>query len=87
MVRTDRSAAPSGASTASGAPAVAKQALAFSGRARIALVNGAVGIVMAPRGRLLLVLGFTITRGKIVEIDVVANPERIRQLDLAVLND
>jgi Sigma-70, region 4 len=87
VVRTDRSAAPSGASTASGAPAVAKQALAFSGRARIALVNGAVGIVMAPRGRLLLVLGFTITRGKIVEIDVVANPERIRQLDLAVLND
>jgi RNA polymerase sigma-70 factor (ECF subfamily) len=46
-----------------------------------------VGIVVAPRGRLLLVLGFTITRGKIVEIDVVADPERIRQLDLAVLND
>jgi hypothetical protein len=90
VVRTDRSAASSGASTASGAPAVAKQALAFSGRARfaqIALVNGAVGIVVAPRGRLLLVLGFTITRGKIVEIDVVADPERIRQLDLAVLND
>jgi hypothetical protein len=34
-----------------------------------------------------MVLRFTITRGKIVEIDVVADPERLRQLDLAVLND
>jgi hypothetical protein len=35
----------------------------------------------------MMVLRFTITRGKIVEIDVVADPERLRQLDLAVLND
>jgi RNA polymerase sigma-70 factor (ECF subfamily) len=38
-----------------------------------------------PRGRLLLVLGLTITRGKIVEIDVIADPARLGQLDLAVL--
>jgi hypothetical protein len=37
--------------------------------------------------RLSVVFGFTITRGKIVEIDVVADPERLRQLDLAVLGD
>ena len=46
-----------------------------------------VGVVMAPRGRLFRALSFTITRGKIVQIDVIADPERLRQLDLAVLND
>ena len=55
--------------------------------ARPALVNGAVGVVVAPRGRLLIVLGFTIRGGKIVEIDAIADPARLRQLDLAVLND
>jgi RNA polymerase sigma factor (sigma-70 family) len=71
----------------SGAAAVAGT---FSGRARFAqpaLVNGAVGAVWAPGGRPRVVLGFTITRGKIVEIDLLADPERLRQLDLAVLND
>jgi hypothetical protein len=50
-------------------------------------VNGAVGVVVAPRGRLLMVLGFTIARGKIVEIDAIADPARLRQLDLAILDD
>ena len=52
-----------------------------------ALVNGAVGVVVAPRGRLFRALSFTIKRGKIVQVDVIADPERLRQLDLAVLND
>jgi hypothetical protein len=71
--RADSAAMPSGASReVRGAPAVAKQ---FSGRARLAqpaLVNGAVGIVVAPLGRLLMVLSVTFTRGKIAEIDVIA---------------
>ncbi len=73
-----------------GARTWAKGALAFSRHARFArpaLVNGAVGVVMAPRGRLFRALSFTITRGKIVQIDVIADPARLRQLDLAVLND
>jgi RNA polymerase sigma factor (sigma-70 family) len=73
-----------------GARTWAKGAIAFSRHARFArpaLVNGAVGVVMAPRGRLFRALSFTITRGKIVEIGVIADPERLRQLDLAVLND
>ena len=41
---------------------------------------------MAPRGRLLLVLGFTISGEKIIEIDAIADPERLRRLDLAVLD-
>jgi hypothetical protein len=46
-----------------------------------------VGIVVAPRGRLLMVLDFTVRRGKIVEIDAIADPERLRQLELTVLDD
>lgn len=68
-----------------GAAAVAKQ---FSGRAqgaRSALVNGAVGIVVVRQGRLFLILKPTIKHGKIVEIEVVADPARLRQLRLSVL--
>jgi hypothetical protein len=42
---------------------------------------------VAPRGRPFAVMGFTVRRGKIVEIDVLADPARLRQLDLAVLDD
>lgn len=42
---------------------------------------------MAPHGRLSRVVTFKVRRGKIVEIDVVADRERLRQLDLAVLTD
>jgi RNA polymerase sigma-70 factor (ECF subfamily) len=69
---------------------LAKQALAFSqhaGLAQPALVNGAVGVVVGRRGRLVRVLGFAVRNGKIVEIDILADPARLRQLDLAVLND
>jgi RNA polymerase sigma-70 factor (ECF subfamily) len=71
-----------------GAPAVAR--IAARGRARAArpaLLNGAVGVVVAPRGRLLLVLGFTIRGGKIVGIDAIADPARLRRLDLVFLDD
>ena len=50
-------------------------------------MNGAVGAVWAPGGRPRVVFGFRITRGKIVVIDMLADPERLRQLDLVVLND
>jgi RNA polymerase sigma-70 factor (ECF subfamily) len=69
-----------------GAPAVARGALAYSARSRfaqLALVDGAVGMVVAPRGRLLVVLAFTFADGKIVVIDVVTDTERVRALDLA----
>jgi hypothetical protein len=49
------------------------------------LVNGAVGIVVAPGGRLLLALGLTIKDDQIIEMDVIADPARLGQLDLAVL--
>jgi RNA polymerase sigma factor (sigma-70 family) len=76
-----------------GAAAVAEQALNFSkfirsARARPALVNGAAGVVSwSPDGRLFAVMGFTVRHGKIVEIDILADPERLSQLDLALLDD
>ena len=73
-----------------GVRAVAEQTLTFSQLSpfvRPALVNGAAGVVVAPRGRPFAVMGFTVRRGKIVEIDVLADPARLRQLDLAVLDN
>ena len=68
---------------------MAKQALVWPGRARVAqaaLVNGAVGVIVARVVDCFLVLALTVSRGKIVEIDVVTDPGRLRQVDLAVLN-
>lgn len=70
-----------------GAAEVAKL---FSGRAqvaRMALVNGEIGIVVAPRGRLLLALVPTVVSGRIVALDVVAGPDRLRELQLGVAPD
>ena len=52
---------------------------------RPVLVNGAVGMVVILRGQLVAVAGFTVSRGKVVEIDVLADPERLARLDLASL--
>jgi RNA polymerase sigma factor (sigma-70 family) len=70
-----------------GAAAVAKQ---FVGRAQAtqpALVNGLVGVVVAPYGRLLGVLDLLIRGGKIAAITAITDPARLRQLHLAVLDD
>jgi RNA polymerase sigma-70 factor (ECF subfamily) len=76
-----------------GAAAVTEQTLTAGGfsqlarLARPALVNGAAGVVVAARGRPLAVVAFTVRHGKIVEIDVLGDPDRLRQLDLTVLNN
>ncbi len=92
VLRSDGGVVRPGASVVvRGARVVAARALTFSqlaGSARPALVNGAAGIVaFDQRGRPFSVMGFTITRGKIVEIDALADPERLRHLDLTILND
>jgi RNA polymerase sigma factor (sigma-70 family) len=87
VLRADGAAVRLGASReVRGAPAVAET---FSGRARAAqpvLVDGAPGLVWASGGRPRVVFGFTITDGRIVEIEMVADPERIGQLDLSILS-
>ncbi|MEU5791556.1 RNA polymerase sigma factor SigJ [Micromonospora purpureochromogenes] len=73
-----------------GAPTVAGQAVTF-GRLypfmRPALVNGAAGAVVAAQGRPISVMGFTVTDGRIVAVDVLSDPDRLRRLDLAGLDD
>ncbi len=88
VLRVDAAAAGS-ATTIRGAQAVAANARAFSANARFAepaLVDGAVGIVVAPQGRLALVLRFGVVGDKITEIDIEADPTRLRELSLAVLD-
>ena len=90
VLRADRAAAPPDGREVRGASGVAGQALAYSRRARVsraALVNGSVGVVVAPGGRLLLVLPLKVERGKIVEMEIVADPAAIGEMDLAVLED
>jgi RNA polymerase sigma factor (sigma-70 family) len=73
-----------------GARAVAAQAVAYTRLApfvRPALINGAAGGVVAAGGQALSVMGFTVAHGKIVAIDVLADPERLAGLDLAALAD
>jgi RNA polymerase sigma-70 factor (ECF subfamily) len=91
VLRVDRGAVrPAASREVRGARAVVEQARTFArlaAFARPALVNGAAGVVVASRGRPLAVAGFTVAHGKIVEIDVLADPARLRELDLTVLED
>ncbi|WP_329404609.1 sigma-70 family RNA polymerase sigma factor [Streptomyces melanogenes] len=86
VVRADRATVEVGAMhEVRGALAVAGT---FKGRAQtaqLALVDGTVGAVWAPGGCLKVVLGFTLVDGRITEITLRADPDRLRRLDLAVL--
>ena len=90
--RADPAALPPGAPRElRGAEAVAKGALAGARRApstpaALALINGRVGVVVAPRGRLTMAMQFEIRDARIVAIDVVADPDRLRRLDVGLLD-
>ena len=87
VLRSDAVAVRTGASKeVRGAAAVAGT---FSGRARVALpalVDGAPGAVWAPGGTPRVVFSFTIKDTKIVAIDLLADPEHLRQMNLVILN-
>ncbi|MFI6729347.1 sigma-70 family RNA polymerase sigma factor [Streptomyces sp. R-74717] len=90
MRRADPAALPPGGATeVRGARAVAEGTVALARRsqlAELALVDGAVGVVVAPRGRLLFALAFTIEDDRIAEYEVIAAPAHLRRLHLAVLD-
>src|SRR5262249_39963657 len=70
----------------------AKGAAAFSRSVGVhdiepALVDGSPGLVWAPRGKLQRVLRFTFAKDKIVEMEIIGNAARLRDLDLAVFHD
>jgi RNA polymerase sigma-70 factor (ECF subfamily) len=90
VLRSDGGAGRPGATmVVRGARDVAGRALTYarlSPFVRPALVNGAAGVVVTPRGRPFSVMGFTVTGGRIVAIDGLNDPARLRRLDLAVLD-
>jgi RNA polymerase sigma-70 factor (ECF subfamily) len=90
VLRADRGALRPGASReVRGARNVAAEARDYARLAKFArpaLVNGAAGLVVAPGGRPFAVMGFTVAGGRIAEIDILADPERLRDLDLTVLD-
>ncbi|MEV7971135.1 sigma-70 family RNA polymerase sigma factor [Sphaerisporangium sp. NPDC088356] len=89
--RADRAALPAGGTAEiRGARVVAEEAVVFARHSRFAepaLVNGAVGIVVAPRGRLLIALTIAIEGDRIAAFEVITDPARLHRLDLAVLDD
>ena len=79
---------PAASRVVRGAAAVARQAAlgALPGAdLHPALVNGAAGAVVTVGGRPFAVLGFTVAEGRILEIDAIADPERVRRVAAAVL--
>jgi RNA polymerase sigma-70 factor (ECF subfamily) len=73
-----------------GAAVVAGRAIMFDQPAplvRPVLVNAAAGVVVTVSGETFAVMAFTVSGGRIVEIDVLADADRLRRLDLAVLDD
>ena len=91
VLRADLGPLPTGGSReVRGAAAVAGQALTYSRIGlvvRPALVNGVVGAVSTLDGELFSVGAFTVRGGRITEIDFLADPARLRRLDLTVLDD
>ncbi|MFD8692294.1 sigma-70 family RNA polymerase sigma factor [Streptomyces sp. NPDC059651] len=88
--RADPFAVPPGSvAEARGAQAVAEGTAALAHRSQIAelaLVDGTVGVVVAPHGRLLFALSFTVEDDRITAYDVIADPARLRRLSIAVLH-
>jgi RNA polymerase sigma factor (sigma-70 family) len=91
VLRADRGVLRAGSTVLRGVRAVAQGASGFARGAAIArpaLVNGAAGLVATSRtGRMLAVAGFTVVGGRIVEMDILADPKRLEQLDLTFLDD
>ena len=71
-----------------GVAAVAENARPLPGsQLHPVMVNGTPGVIITVRGRPFAIMGFTVAGGRIVEIDAIADPERVRRMAAAVLTD
>jgi RNA polymerase sigma factor (sigma-70 family) len=84
VLRADMTAIKLGAAEIRGAAGVASEFLGRPRGARAALVNGTAGAVWLPGGRPRVVFAFTIKDGKITGIDLIADPDQLRQIDLVI---
>ena len=91
VFRADASSAAGGvAREIHGAETWAHQAMTYARgmqHVQAVLVNGEVGVILAPRGKLLRALTFVFEGGKIKEIEVVGEPERLQQMEFAVIGE
>jgi RNA polymerase sigma-70 factor (ECF subfamily) len=93
VLRADGGALAGASRVVRGARAVAAQAAMFSSSrvglsSRLVLVNGQLGFVSRrPDGRLFSVMGFTIAGGRVVEINILADPDRLSRIDLSAIED
>jgi RNA polymerase sigma-70 factor (ECF subfamily) len=88
VLRADGGAAKGLSRVVRGAEAVMAQAAAFSRIGlsdQVVLVNGSIGVLTRLDGRVFSVIGFTIADGRIVEMDILADPERLARLDLSAI--
>jgi RNA polymerase sigma factor (sigma-70 family) len=90
VLRVDRGDVPAGVpSEIRGAATVARQSLTYSRLGlsyRPALINGAAGVISLRDGEPFAVMGISVRGGRIVGIDILADPARLRELDLSVLD-
>ncbi|MCW8380533.1 RNA polymerase sigma factor SigJ [Streptomyces justiciae] len=88
VLRADSGALVGGAAASKlvrGARPVAEQAMLFrqfAQYAELVLVNGAIGVLNAPEGQLLSVMGVTVVDGRITELHILADPERLARLEV-----
>jgi ketosteroid isomerase-like protein len=90
VLRADGGPAPGLSHRVQGAEQVASRAMMFRRddlTVRHALVNGTAGLVSTRDGELFSVMGLTIAGGRIVEMNILADPERLRGLDVTILGD
>jgi RNA polymerase sigma-70 factor (ECF subfamily) len=86
VFRADAAAVRAGASSETrGASLVAKAFVGKAQAARAALIDGAVGAVVAPKGRLFLVLDFEVADGRIIGINAVADKDRLQEVEVGDL--
>jgi len=92
VLRVDSGALVGGAAASKlvrGAKSVAEQAMTFrqfAPQAQVVLVNGSVGLVNAVEGQALAVMGVTVVDGRIVAMHILADPDRLADLDLSALD-
>lgn len=89
ILHVDVGATPGTPSECRGAEQVARRAQAFSRRGLVrhaALVNGAPGLICLLEGQPFSIMAFVVRAGKIAEIDIFRDPDRLSRLDLSALD-
>jgi RNA polymerase sigma factor (sigma-70 family) len=90
VIRADQPGAPGAPAEIRGARNWAKQAIVFARMAQAvqpALIDGVPGVILAPRGRLVRALRFTYSEGKISDVEIIASPETLSQLEVAMIDE